>query len=158
MADSPSVIRSSPDTLTVTASLSAMTALAVPRPAMDTCGAALPLAPARRTENLSAASGARSSTTGTEMVVVALSGDPAGKVTAPPRATKSLFNSAVPPAVVPQLTERGTVIPRLSVTVNTAFSPSSTSPGGPVMETTARSLSDRVRYTGSTRSHGLLLT
>ena len=120
----------------------------------ETWEAALPLVPARSTEKLSSLSGARSSTTGTAMVVVALSGDPAGKETAPPRATKSSFNDAVPPGVVPQSTRRGTVIPRLRVTVNTAFSPSSTSPGGPVMETTARSSSSRVTYTGSTKYGG----
>ena len=146
MAESPSVTRASPVTLTVTGSLSAISALAVPRPsAMDICEAALPVTPPRIRENDSDVSGARSSITGTLIGMVAFSDDPAGKVTVPPKATTSALNEAVPPGDVPQITDRGAAIPRLSVTVNTASWPSSTVPGGPLMETTPRSLSVRVR-------------
>ena len=96
----------------------------------------------RVTENRSVASGTRSSVIGMVMVCVALSGDPAGKVTVPEEPTKSPADDAVP-AVALHATVRGLVMPRLSDTVNTASSPSSTSPGGPVMATTARSLSSR---------------
>ena len=145
--------RASPATLTVTASLSAMSACAVPWPdTMDTWEAGSPDRAPSDTENLSVGSGTRSLVTGMAMVCVVLSGDPAGKVTVPPGATKSL--AVAVPGDALQVTVRGLAIPRLSVTVNTAFSPSSTSPGGPLMATTARSLSFNVKYTGSTHSVG----
>ena len=91
-----------------------------------------------------------SSVMGMLMVCVAPAAEPAANVTVPDVAPKSAATAVSVASGADHATVVSLAMALLSVTVNTALSPSATSPDGPLMPTVAVSWSVRVIVSGET--------